>query len=1225
MNPFRKGRNSRSNRTGSTSNIRRLHSRLKKFKLHKRANLRESVGIVEVKKSLKASMLNVDGFSEEALVDVTKTVLDTVPDVCFILETKRRLEETGKDISIEGYNVLEARRSDIAGDKNGGGIAVYTRVTDGLVFKQHKPVIDNPEHGFVNNERVWVTVDSLNTKTALCGLYMGFQAADDRHSGWNDIIYQVLRNEIRDLRKAGYRIELLGDFNGHVGNKSGQGVEGNNPDINPNGRRFLNFLAVTQCAHVNGVDRVAEGLWTRQRGGVSSVIDFGVISLEHLHSVRSFKVDDQGVHSSGSDHNWIFLDLEDRFVRKKRIVNQKLKKPSWNFNDDFDWTAFAEEVATCVDNTSFESMDGDVMAQHAAGILLEAGRKHVGFRKPRKKTSMLSSSLPQEVVATIELKRLFESHWKKKLTELSNIAVEQRTERQILAVSEAERVFLEQKSLVAAILAERRNTRRDKVLLDCQGNSVRATKCFWSFVSPEVKQSMEIDAVLSADDGVLKCDPEQIRAEVEKHFVKVFQGSLEVVQQVQNQDVPAPVSTIVPADHHYSIDPFPKLPETSDGSGSIHSDPKGWMDKNFLVEEVKKAVKKLENGKSSGLDRIPNEFIKNAGHSFTVLLTVLFNKIKISGKFPPGWNRGRITLIHKRGLREQLGNYRPLTVIVSMSGLYSRVLNDRLTQVVELYGLLGEVQNGFRKNRGGADYNFILDTILWKGMSRRKKVHMAFLDISKAYDSINREKLWSRMSSLGFGGQFLASIKSIYTNDCVVSTVNGLQTRPVFLRRGLRQGCSLSPMLFNIYIMEMGNDITVSNEGFNVGGICVSGLLFADDLVVIARDSAGLLRLLKLVKMHTDNLLLDINTEKDKSEVVSQCGKDGDKWELSNEDGEVVLSLKQVIEYKYLGTQIHDTMYKTGCAKQKLCIQKAHKYKGACIHISGDGPDVVDMIVSTWCNVALPAILSGCEMIPFSESSIIEIEKVQAQVAKFALGLPLGAANVCAQTELGMKSFRHRLYGLQLGYYVRVLGLDSQRWVKRAMLDHLSASWRSPYMEYLFKIRTEMGLYEIPLKTRELNESIDSFFVSKLNLRLAGLSVPWVRPVTKLTRLSYTREGVASETIAKFRYDSAGIGNKFPRNGYMTRREFCPLCPTMVKNTVSHISLFCPSIEKIRSEQTIMTFFRNLCHSKGFSDDYIFELLINGEDWNENPVPFADFMGRGAELKLLLDSWLERW
>ena len=1234
MNPFRKGRNNRSNKVFLTSGARRVHHRLRKFKVNKRAKLKESVGFIKVKNNLKSSLLNVDGLSEEALVDVKKTVLETVPDVCVILETKRRLEETGHDISIEGYNVFETRRSDLAGDKNGGGIAVYTRIADGLVFNEHKPVIDNPEHSFVNNERAWITIDSLHAKTALCGLYMGFQAVDDRHGEWNDIIYQNLRSEIRDLRQAGYRIELLGDFNGHVGNKLGQGVEGNYPSINANGHRFLNFLADTQCTHVNGVPRVSEGLWTRQRGGVSSVIDFCAISSDHLHSVKSFIVDDKGKFTSGSDHNWIFVELEDRFVQKRRLVNQQTKKPAWNFRDDFDWTDFANEVTASVNNADFESMDAETMAQYAAQILLDAGRKHVGFRQPRKKTSMESSSLPPEVVATIELKRIFESYWKVKLTELSNTAVEQRTEEQLLAVNEAEHPFLEQKRLVAALLAERRHRGRDKVLEDCQGNSVRATKCFWSYISPKIKQSTDLDAVLSQADGVLKCDPEEIRAEVEKHFVKVFQGSMETVQQDQDQSNLVPehsssqsfksMSSKVTADHSYSKDPFPRLPE-SDGSCSIYSDPAGWMDKSFTVAEVQKSVRKLENGKSRGLDQLPNEFLKNAGHKFTVLLTILFNKIKDSGKFPSGWNKGRISLIHKRGLRELLGNYRPLTVIVSMSGLYSRVLNDRLTQVVEVHGILGEVQNGFRKNRSGADNAFILDTILWKSMSQRRKVHMAFLDISKAYDSVNRDKLWKRMSSLGFGGKFLASIKSIYTNDCVVSTVNGLQTRPVFLRRGLRQGCSLSPMLFAIYIMEMGNDITVSNEGFRVGNICVSGLLFADDLVVLARDSAGLLRLLELVKSHTDNLLLDINTEKNKSEVISQCGEEGDKWELSNAAGEVVLSLNQVIEYKYLGTQMLDTMYKTASAKQKHCIKKAHKYKGSCIFISRDGPDVVDMIVATWCNVALPAILSGCEMIPFSESAIDEIERVQAQVAKYALGLPLGAASVCAQTELGMKSFRHRLYEHQLKFYVRVLGLDKGRWVKQALLDHLSSTWRSPYMEYLFRIRSEMGMYVIPLKTKDLTDFLDSYFVSKLNLRLTELRLPWVRPVVKLKRLSYTKEGVASETIAKFRFDSAGIGNKFPRIGDNRKHLFCPVCPTMIENTVSHLSLFCPSLETIRSEKTIITFFRNLCSSKGFSDDYIFELLINGDDWNENPVQFSDFMNRGNDLKLLLDTWLTKW
>ena len=108
----------------------------------------------------------------------------------------------------------------------------------------------------------------------------------------------------------------------------------------------------------------------------------------------------------------------------------------------------------------------------------------------------------------------------------------------------------------------------------------------------------------------------------------------------------------------------------------------------------------------------------NAGDKFLKFLTVLYNKVKKSGSFPSGWNKGRISLIHKKGQKELLGNYRPLTVIVSLSGLYSRLLNERLTTIVEAHCLLPEMQNGFRKKRAGADNTFILNTILWKqGMS----------------------------------------------------------------------------------------------------------------------------------------------------------------------------------------------------------------------------------------------------------------------------------------------------------------------------------------------------------------------------------------------------------------------------------------------------------------------------------------------------------------------------
>jgi len=68
-------------------------------------------------------------------------------------------------------------------------------------------------------------------------------------------------------------------------------------------------------------------------------------------------------------------------------------------------------------------------------------------------------------------------------------------------------------------------------------------------------------------------------------------------------------------------------------------------------------------------------------------------------------------------------------VIPSMSGLYSRVLNERLTDVVENHKLLGEIQNGFRRGRSGSDNAFILDTILWKCNAKKAKVYMAFFDI----------------------------------------------------------------------------------------------------------------------------------------------------------------------------------------------------------------------------------------------------------------------------------------------------------------------------------------------------------------------------------------------------------------------------------------------------------------------------------------------------------------
>ena len=103
------------------------------------------------------------------------------------------------------------------------------------------------------------------------------------------------------------------------------------------------------------------------------------------------------------------------------------------------------------------------------------------------------------------------------------------------------------------------------------------------------------------------------------------------------------------------------------------------------------------------------------------------------------------------------------------------------------------------------------------------------------------------------------------------------------------------------------------------------------------------------------------------------------------------------------------------------------------------------------------------------------------------------------------------------------------------------------------------------------------------------------------------------------------IGNKYPRIGRDTTQRDCPLCPSGFRNTVSHLAFFCPSMEKFRKEETSLGSFRNLCSAKGFSNDHIYDLFVNGDDWNENPVLVGVFLERGVDLKQLLDKFLSRW
>ena len=1075
------------------------------------------------------------------------------------------------------------------------------------MFNRYTPDISDHELEYVNYERIWITVDSLQSKTAILNVYMGCQYDDDRHAQWNDGIYHVLIQEALKLRSEGYRLIFTGDFNGHVGSVPGKGVPGNNTDINPNGKRFLDFLQRCDLTHVNGLlnilgkpdTNVCKGLWTRQRGMSRSVIDFAGISSEHISHVVSMIIDDQGLHGGNSDHNWITLIVEDKFKRKQ-LIRTKPKKKKWDIKDEQDWTQFKASVAAELPTvTQALQMNAKELASALSSSLYNGGVASIGFRSSKPKTSMLSRQLPPNLVAELGKKRELERAWKSLVSsnwESKGVTAEQ------LRTKETE--YLIQKERVKNIFSNFRGNLNEKILSSNAG--------FWSSVSGKIKQSTEISSVI-CESGVLKCDPETVCHAVEDHLTKVFQGSLEPIS------IPAtgPLNTTTPRnpDHSYSHNIYSAIPKVGN-SESLDLNPDLWLARRFSSKEISSVAGTLSSNKACGWDSLPNEFIKNSPDKMFVLLALLFNKIKDTNCFPTGWNKGRITLIHKRGSRAVLGNYRPITVIVSMAGLYSRVLNERLTQVVERHNVLGDVQGGFRKGRGGADNIFILHTVLWKARATNQSAHMAFLDISKAYDSVDRNVLWEKLTKLGISGKFLQMLKTMYTGDSVECTVNGRTTRSVFLKRGLRQGCSLSPLLFNIYVSTIGHDLCTNLDGFLLGkNLNVSGLLIADDIVLISRSAEGLKRLLNMVNDHCANLKLVISEEK--SKIMSPSN---DTWDLFDEEG-VKISLEQVIKYKYLGIESFLSMFRTCVAKRNKCVEVAKKYMFGCLHLGKLSTDIVRVSLATWINIAIPTITFGCESILFCNSKLAELESIEAKVAKRILGVSVNTVNTCAQSELGLKPVRLHIYLLQLKFYFRVLRLPPNRWVKVALMDHLSGTWSSPYISYICKIRTEAALFAEPPTMKYLSIHMHQWALARTNSMIASHSLPYVPMLTSFKKKPYVYTHSYLSTLASFRLSNAGLGNKIPRNGSQVQK-YCPACNSGYLLDEGHVLFTCSATRKVRCE-TGINLFTTQAATKGLLEERARFLFVTGCDLEGNLVNMETYKHRAIAISAIRSAWLD--
>ena len=297
------------------------------------------------------------------------------------------------------------------------------------------------------------------------------------------------------------------------------------------------------------------------------------------------------------------------------------------------------------------------------------------------------------------------------------------------------------------------------------------------------------------------------------------------------------------------------------------------LDGRISNAELKTALHDLKRRKL-GPDGVLSDYLKVFGEMHEGILLKIVNGLFIETAYPEEWNTNYLKPIYKKGDILDPDNYRGIAIGSAFAKLYSLILLNRLIQHIEDKGLISPNQIGFMKSFRTSDHNFLLQTLIEKSKSEKKKLYVAFIDFKKAYDTISRPLLFDRLRRLGINGLFYRNIVEMYKNTKYsIKTSNGC-LEAILSNLGLRQGCPLSPMLFNLFIDDVSDIFTDSTEldPIFLQGNPINHFLYADDLVLISESPSGLQNCLNKLGTYAKTKYLTISIKKSKTMVFNSSG-----------------------------------------------------------------------------------------------------------------------------------------------------------------------------------------------------------------------------------------------------------------------------------------------------------------------------------------------------------------
>ena len=489
-------------------------------------------------------------------------------------------------------------------------------------------------------------------------------------------------------------------------------------------------------------------------------------ATDDIHSIAQRDVSDQ---LGGSDHRPVIITVQRLFE-----VHSTRLKASWNYKKA-NWDLFKQEVDKRTSALTLDHHDINANAKNFNQAVLTAAQTAI----PRGK------------------RRNYRPYWSPELDALQKTVNEARdtlesspTDENVAAHNRAQAAYTREK--------------------------LRATRESWHEKTASLNSETDMHGLWKLAKNLNDDNPSRGKTVIEQNNqLKTEKVAANTFAELYREE-----STI-----HMSRQRTKQVREET--TELLTSDPKGTddscMHELFSMKELKHAIRKLKSKKAPGPDGVTGDMLKHLGPATRKVLLQIFNQSWTTGVVPPIWKEAEIIPIPKKGKdKKDPHSYRPISLLSSAGKLLERMVNRRLTFLLEARNLLSPTQTGYRKFRNTEDQLAFLVQDIENAFQEKKKTLAVFFDLSRAFDKVWKEGLILKLLRAGIRDSMYMWIYHYLFGRTARVKLDGFHSRKVKLREGVPQGGVLSPILFLVYINDITDNITKH----------VSNSLHADDLAV---------------------------------------------------------------------------------------------------------------------------------------------------------------------------------------------------------------------------------------------------------------------------------------------------------------------------------------------------------------------------------------------------------